>query len=133
MTWDHTIFFVKAQVFWIRLSEPSPFSCYRLQEGHIFCIVIGKMVVPFWDGTLFLAVNDLPRSPLKGNIPNKYPLYKVYMGLFINSQILFFGGKDVVSLCFGSRWFGIPISDDPRNPKPPGPKPPDPKPVAEMW
>ena len=47
MTWDHTIFFVKAQVFWIRLSEPSPFSCYRLQEGHIRCIVIGKMVVPF--------------------------------------------------------------------------------------
>ena len=97
MTWDHTIFFVKAQVFWIRLSEPSPFSCYRLQEGHIRCIVIGKNGGTLLDGTLFLAVNDLPRSPLKGNIPNKYPLYKVYMGLIINSQILFFGGKDVVS------------------------------------
>ena len=26
---------------------------------------------------------SLPRSPLKGNIPNTYPLYKVYMGLII--------------------------------------------------
>ena len=25
----------------------------------------------------------LPRSPLKGDVPNKYPLYKMYMGLII--------------------------------------------------
>ena len=24
-----------------------------------------------------------PRSPLKGDVPNKYPLYKMYMGLII--------------------------------------------------
>ena len=28
-----------------------------------------------------------PRSPLKGNIPNKYPLYMVYMGLIIKGTI----------------------------------------------
>ena len=28
-----------------------------------------------------------PRSPLKGDIPNKYPLYKVYMGLIIKCTI----------------------------------------------
>ena len=28
-----------------------------------------------------------PRSPLKGDIPNKYPLYKVYMGLIIKGTI----------------------------------------------
>ena len=27
-----------------------------------------------------------PQSPLKGDIPNKYPLYKVYMGLMIKVQ-----------------------------------------------
>ena len=28
-----------------------------------------------------------PRSPLKGDIPSKYPLYKVYMGLIIKGTI----------------------------------------------
>ena len=28
-----------------------------------------------------------PRSPLEGDIPNRYPLYKVYMGLIIKGTI----------------------------------------------
>ena len=43
-------------------------------------------------GTLGMEVPKLftpPRSPLKGDIPNnKYPLYKVYMGLIIKGTIL---------------------------------------------
>ncbi len=38
----------------------------------------------FWGGDVyFQPVYNLARSPLKGDIPNKYPLYKVYMGLTI--------------------------------------------------
>ncbi len=47
-------------------------------------ILIGKMVVPLgWYGSCLTP----PRSPLKGDIRNKYPLYKVYMGLIIKGTI----------------------------------------------
>ena len=38
---------------------------------------------------LFLEVQlfNTPRSPLKGDMLNKYPLYKVYMGLIIKGTI----------------------------------------------
>ena len=51
------------------------FQCYRF---------IGKMLVPL-GGTL--AVSAPQKSPLEGSIPNKYPLYKVYMGLIIKGTI----------------------------------------------
>ena len=45
-----------------------------------FPLLIGKMVVPLgW----YPSCLKPPRSPLKGDIPNKYPLYKMYMGLII--------------------------------------------------
>ena len=47
-------------------------------------IVIGKMLVPLgW----YPSCLSPPRSPLKGDIPNKYPLFKVYMGLIIKGTI----------------------------------------------
>ena len=49
-----------------------------------WCRFIGKMLVPL-GGTL--AVSAPQRSPLEGSIPNKYPLYKVYMGLIIKGTI----------------------------------------------
>ena len=40
-------------------------------------------------GTLGMVPSlfNSPRSPLKGDIPNKYPLYKVYMGLIVKGTI----------------------------------------------
>ena len=47
----------------------------RSNHNHI----IGKMVVPLgWYPSCLT-----PRSPLKGDIPTKYPLYKVYMELIM--------------------------------------------------
>ena len=49
-------------------------------------IIIGKMVVPL-DGTRWYpSCLTPPRSPWKGDIPNKYPLYKVYMGLITKGR-----------------------------------------------
>ena len=46
--------------------------------------VIGKMLVPLGWYPSYLTP---PRSPLKGDLPNKYPLYKVYTGLIIKGTI----------------------------------------------
>ena len=47
----------------------------------MFLTFMGKMLVPlgWWAPSCLTPV----RSPLRGDIPNKYPLYKVYMGLII--------------------------------------------------
>ena len=45
---------------------------------------IGKILVPLgWYPSWFNA----PRSRLESDMPNKYPLYKVYMGLIIRGTI----------------------------------------------
>ena len=42
-----------------------------------------------------------PTSPLKGDIPNEYPLYKVYMGLIIRGPpCLCFKGQVILSTHF---------------------------------
>ena len=49
---------------------------YPLKDSKTW--FIGKMMVPLgW----YPSCLNPPRSPLKGDIPNKYPLYKLYMGL----------------------------------------------------
>ena len=65
-----------------------------LEKGHSFwrvqpknrVLFIGKMVgKPLgWRAPSCLTH---PRSPLKADMPNKYQLYKVYMGLIIESTI----------------------------------------------
>ena len=46
--------------------------------------IIGKMVVPF--GWYPSCLSPL-RTPFKGDILDKYPLYKLYMGLIIKGTI----------------------------------------------
>ena len=66
------------------LSPNGLFSTSMIMGGRVTCfffnlsvtsIFIGKMLVPLgWNPSCLTP----PRSPLKGDIPNKYPLYKVY-------------------------------------------------------
>ena len=55
--------------------------------GHILNLAtfIGENVVPW--GWRAPSVLNLPRSPLKGDIPNKCRLYEVYMGLMMKGTI----------------------------------------------
>ena len=55
----------------------------------ILMVIFQAFAMVFLRELLFLEVQLLntPRSPLKGDMPNKYPLYKVYMGLIIKGTI----------------------------------------------
>ena len=65
-------------------------SIWSLKSRAI--IYFSVFVVPFHRenaGTLgwYPSCVSPPRSPLEGDIPNRYPLYKVYMGLIIRGTI----------------------------------------------
>ena len=64
--------------------------CFNWSHGMISKAsgIIGKMLVPL-PGTLAWYPSCLKpaRSPLEGDIPNRYPLNKVYMGLIIKGTI----------------------------------------------
>ena len=59
-------------LFWGSSTPPTTIIGWRSNHNHI----MGKMMVPLgWYPSCLT-----PRSPLKGDIPTKYPLYKVYIG-----------------------------------------------------